>query len=251
MHELKQQIAKRFSQAAQHYDNLAQIQQQIVADALRLFGDGAGYCVDLGCGTSQYGEKLAAQCEKLVNLDLSFGMLRHANLVNQVGVPAVCADAEYLPFKQHTIQRVFSCMAMQWCNEPRRVFDELYRVLTPGADGLVAVMTQGSFQQWDECWADRDKHHNRFHSSQFWRSVAKQAGFRVNAEVKHYCDYHQSIKAMFDSVRKIGAGVVAQRRSKLTRQDLLTFKHRYMALQDQTGRLPLDYYVTFLSFSKP
>ncbi|MGL5497450.1 MAG: methyltransferase domain-containing protein, partial [Aeromonas sobria] len=130
----KAQLARRFGAAACHYDAHAHFQQEVGQALLELMPSrpvGSELTVsglDLGCGTGFFLPQLANRCHQLVGLDLAAGMLAQAALRGS-GARLLCGDAEQLPFANDSCDRVFSSLALQWCERPAHAFGELLRVV--------------------------------------------------------------------------------------------------------------------------
>ena len=116
------------------------------ADA-HLLGDPADLAgrrvLEVGCGSAPCTRWLATQGAWPVGLDLSGGMLRHADRINaatDVVVPLVQAGAERLPFADDTFDLACSAFgAVPFVAEPERVMREVARVLRPGGRWVFAV----------------------------------------------------------------------------------------------------------------
>ena len=113
------------------------------ADA-RLLGDVAGRRVlEVGCGSAPCSRWLATQGARPVALDLSGAMLRHARAAGEatgVPVPLVQAGAERLPFTDASFDLACSAYgAVPFVADPRRVMQEVARVLRPGGRWVFAV----------------------------------------------------------------------------------------------------------------
>ena len=116
------------------------------ADA-HLLGDPADLAgrrvLEVGCGSAPCTRWLATQGAWPVGLDLSGGMLRHADRINAatgVVVPLVQAGAERLPFADGTFDLACSAFgAVPFVAEPERVMREVARVLRPGGRWVFAV----------------------------------------------------------------------------------------------------------------
>jgi SAM-dependent methyltransferase len=106
------------------------------ADA-RLLGDVSGRRVlELGCGAAAAGRWLAGQGARVVAMDLSAGMLRHASRAAEttgVRVPLVQADALALPYRDSSFDVVCTAFgAVPFVADSAAVMREVHRVLRPG-----------------------------------------------------------------------------------------------------------------------
>ncbi|SDZ09512.1 Methyltransferase domain-containing protein [Micromonospora pattaloongensis] len=113
------------------------------ADA-RLLGDVRGRRVlELGCGAAAAGRWLAREGARVVALDLSAGMLRHAVAAadrSGVRVPLVQADALTLPFPDAAFDTVCTAFgAVPFVSDSAAVMREVFRVLRPGGRWVFSV----------------------------------------------------------------------------------------------------------------
>ncbi len=113
------------------------------ADA-KLLGDVSGRRVlELGCGAAAAARWLAAQGADVVAMDLSAGMLRHAEQAaarTGITVPLVQADASALPFADGAFDVVCTAFgAVPFVDDSALVMREVYRVLKPGGRWVFSV----------------------------------------------------------------------------------------------------------------
>jgi SAM-dependent methyltransferase len=102
-----------------------------------LLGDVAGRRVlEVGCGAASCARWLATQGARVVGIDLSAGMLRHAG----GAVPLVQGDAMALPFASSSFDSACSAFgAVPFVDDSARLMREVYRVLRPGGRWVFAV----------------------------------------------------------------------------------------------------------------
>jgi ubiquinone/menaquinone biosynthesis C-methylase UbiE len=98
-------------------------------DVLDLIRAGQGLCLDLGCGTGQYFETLAATGRTVVGLDRSVDQLRIAR--SRSGC-VMQADATALPFADDTFPTVVTLWISTDVDNFADVLAEAARVLVPG-----------------------------------------------------------------------------------------------------------------------
>jgi SAM-dependent methyltransferase len=113
------------------------------ADA-RLLGDVSGRRVlELGCGAAAAGRWLATQGARVVAMDLSAGMLRHASraaATTGVRVPLVQADALALPYRDASFDVVCTAFgAVPFVADSAAVMREVHRVLRPGGRWVFSI----------------------------------------------------------------------------------------------------------------
>lgn len=95
---------------------------------IEMLGPGEGICLEVGCGTGIYGERVADLGRKPVGIDLSSGMLSHVG----ERLPVAQADAHHLPFADDSIPTAITVMAHTDMPDYPSVLAEIHRVLEPG-----------------------------------------------------------------------------------------------------------------------
>jgi SAM-dependent methyltransferase len=99
--------------------------------------------LEVGCGSAPCSRWLAAQGARVVGLDLSAGMLRHAGRAAQetgLAVPLVQADARRLPFADAGFDLACSAFgAVPFVADSAAVMREVARVLRPGGRWVFSV----------------------------------------------------------------------------------------------------------------
>jgi len=113
------------------------------ADA-RLLGEVAGRRIlEVGAGSAMCSRWLATQGARPTAVDLSGGMLRHAQAgaaATGIAVPLVQADAQHLPFPEATFDTAFTAFgAVPFVADSARVMREVARVLRPGRRWVFAT----------------------------------------------------------------------------------------------------------------
>ena len=113
------------------------------ADA-HLLGEVAGARVlEVGCGAAAAARWLVTQGARVVALDLSAGMLRHATEGNErtkVRPALLQADAQHLPLRDGCFDIAFTAFgAVPFVDDSARVMREVFRVLRPGGRWVFSV----------------------------------------------------------------------------------------------------------------
>jgi malonyl-CoA O-methyltransferase len=262
----KVRIAQQFSRAANTYNSAADVQLDIAFDAMAYVPTGYKSGLDIGCGTGRISQQLATKCDKLVAMDLAFGMLEYSKQNSLASDPSICwlqGDADCLPMADNSVDMVFSSMALQWSDNQQIVMSEIARVMTSGSHAVLAIMCDGSFKQLNDSWQtiDSQRHVNNFASAHTWYDAAISQGLQVTMQEKQYVTWHQNIRQMLSSIKSIGANVLltnedstghTKHKSKNvfnrhTLQHLETFyQHKYA----KNMQLPLTYQVCFVQCSK-
>jgi malonyl-CoA O-methyltransferase len=120
------------------------------------------------------------------------------------------ADLQSLPVPDAQFDIVFSNAAIQWCDTARAA-TEIRRVLRPGGRGFISTFGPQTLQQWKKVFESHG--HNSVHpfeSSLLLSKTFEASGLSVSKiETKLVTQSFDNVKAMFDSIRKLGASNAA------------------------------------------
>jgi demethylmenaquinone methyltransferase/2-methoxy-6-polyprenyl-1,4-benzoquinol methylase len=97
--------------------------------------------LDLGCGTGKVGRAVAAGAG-VVGVDVSFGMLSRAQRDSGGRLRLVQGSAFRLPFADGVFAAAVSGFVLRNLNDLGTAFDELFRVLAPGATVALVDATE-------------------------------------------------------------------------------------------------------------
>ncbi len=255
----KAQIAHSFSRAAGSYDTMAALQRRIGHELLRRMpAQGVGCSLDLGCGTGYFSQALISRSgqQRVIGLDLAQGMLRYASdQRDHAGIDWLCADAERLPLADNSVDQIFSSLAIQWCEDPQRLFNELLRVLKPG--GLLAVATLGphTLAELRNAWSavDNYPHVNHFTPLPELAAALTSRFTRVDLQESEIVLRYERVKQLTDELKGIGAhNLNTGRLTGLSgRRRIQAFLAAYEAFRDDDGLLPATYQVFYALAQKP
>lgn len=142
-----------FNRSASTYDEAAVLQKEVarrLLERLDYVKLQPQQVLDLGSGTGFCAAALAQRYKKagITALDIAPAMLQQARrklsrlekLFNH-RQRFVCADADFLPLQDQSLDLVVSNLTLQWCPDLDRTFAEVRRVLKP--DGLFMFSTLG------------------------------------------------------------------------------------------------------------
>ena len=115
--------------------------------------------LDLGAGTGAAARALARRFRgaDVVSVDPAVGLLSHARSRAPRWFSRqryVAAEAERLPLPQHSVELVFSSMAMPWFDSVEGALAESLRTLRPGGLFLLATLGPDTLKELARSWPD-------------------------------------------------------------------------------------------------
>ncbi len=124
-----------------HYDDEKNPVRTLSIESLnKLMPNVTHACVlDIGCGTGYFGREVLKQHpQKVIGMDLSLAMIAKAHtLAAGKGFSFIRADAEYLPFSDHSFDLIVCSLVMAHLPEIGPAIGEMARVLR--ADGNILI----------------------------------------------------------------------------------------------------------------
>ena len=169
----KKLIRKSFDAAAEHYDDVAELQREVgqrLIERLELIKFTPQVILDVGAGTGFVSRELDKFYKNswVLSMDIAPHMLQVArsktSWINKLfgNQEYICGDAEFLPFADNSVDLIFSNLTLQWCGELERTFAEFRRVLKP--EGLLMFSSFGpdTLKELRDSWykADADTNSN-------------------------------------------------------------------------------------------
>ncbi len=161
----KASTRRSFERAADQYDEAAVLQREVgvrLLERLDLMRLQPQRILDLGSGTGQCIDGLFSRYRKaaVTALDIAQPMLQRAGQRGRWWrrPQCVCADAERLPFGNHSFDLVFSNLMLQWCTDLDAAFSELRRVLRPGGLLLFSSFGPDTLKELRESWSTVDQY---------------------------------------------------------------------------------------------
>lgn len=248
----KHAVAQSFSRAADSYDDVASIQRWVINRLLQSMESpqGVNRVLDIGCGTGQLTDRVNQRFapHTLIGLDIAEGMTRAAKA--RTSLPAICGDAEVMPFPDNFFHVLVSSFALQWCPDVQQVFAEAHRVLHAQGRFYFTLPVEGTLAELKHGWhqADPDNSHvNDFYEPDQIAVAARRAGFQqVSVRVITQQEFYPDLKSITHALKGMGAHNVTEGRARH-----VTGKRKIKALLDayesyRTDKgLPLTWQVAF------
>jgi malonyl-CoA O-methyltransferase len=255
----KRDIGQSFSSAARSYDSVAELQRKVGAALLNSVEGFSGknkVVLDLGCGTGYFSSSLTGLASKptYIGIDLAEGMVSFAKNSTSDDRCWVAGDAENLPVASHSVDLIFSSLAIQWCSDLKRVFAEFARVLRPGGQCVFATLGPDTLKELRDSWAsvDQHKHVNSFLPAAELEHVAEQfSTIRLAIRQETFTMHYDAVSELLRELKVLGAHNINKSRSRgLTGRAQL--RGMYGAYEDwrDAGKLPASYDVIFAVVKK-
>ncbi len=115
--------------------------------------------LEVGCGDGWVGHRLADRYGQVVGFDINPNRLRKPQAAN---LSVLAADAEHLPFPEHSFDLIVSVAVLEHLPDAPRVLNSLTRMLTPGGRMVHVVPHSGwKVMQWLFFWPNIVRKHVR------------------------------------------------------------------------------------------
>lgn len=247
----RQQIQRSFNRAAGSYASAAVLQREVESrlhERLDFLTLEPQVVLDAGAGLCSGSEQLARRypAATVIALDQAAAMLDQAS---EAPITRICARMEALPLADDSVDLILSSLALQWCTEPDRVFDECRRVLKPGGVLLFSTFGPDTLYELRRSWAkvDRKPHVNQFADMHEIGDLLLSAGFRDPVmDMEHLTVTYDEALSLMRDLKAIGAHNVHQQRQRgLTgKASLKRVIDAYEAYRNE-GLLPATYEVVY------
>lgn len=255
----KNKVRQSFSSAVKTYDGLATLQRKV---GLELLNNGVlnQFCadniiLDVGCGTGFFTQKIESKIipTQIIALDIALSMVQ-ATKTKLKKIDAICADAEYLPLLDDSVDKVVSNLALQWCENLDDVFNGFKKVLKQDGRLFFSTFGPATLQELKQSWAEVDDytHVNDFYSVDQLNIFLQQAGFNdIKIETKSYQSTYPAVMDLMKELKGIGAhNILSGRNRKMTSktkmQNMLNAYEKYRV----NSLIPATYEVIYISARK-
>lgn len=234
-------VRQAFGGAASTYEAAAVLQREVNdrllgrLDYIRLRPESV---LDLGAGTGGGSIALQKRYPRARVWALDFAQPMLLELKRRTGFwrrpRPVCANAEALPFRDNSMELIFSSLTLQWCADLTAVFGECRRVLKPGGAFLFATLGPDTLRELRDSWAAVDgmSHVNTFVDMHNVGDLLVAAGFADPVlDVERITMTYRDLMKMLRELKQLGANTVLGRHA-----NGLTGKHRFAAMRETYKR---------------
>lgn len=258
---IQSRIQKAFSKSALQYDRESDLQRKV---ACELLGKVAGAndqrkIVDLGCGNGWFTGELKKKfpASKIYGLDFAPGMIALA-LKKNPDLKMLQAEAAALPFKNNSLDELYSNLMYQWIFQMNEAFKAAHRVLKK--NGTLVFSTFGS-QTLRELFLALEETSDHWDGTPaFWprkfldaQEIARHLslnGFKnVEVDFKVYRESYKDLYQVLLWLKVIGANTRFQNfflgKDHLLRASVYCLENLY-----EDGRLPVTFDVIFVKAQK-
>lgn len=237
--------------ASESYDSVAALQRSAGKVLLRHIEpvDGCGIVLDLGCGTGYLSSHFLQQKtsvpeqapQQLIALDIALPMLQitRDKLGANRSMTYLCADAENLPLLPHSVDKVVSNLALQWCGDLEKTLRGIKYILKPEGTLLFTTFGASTLQELKSAWAGVDDydHVNHFYSMEQLAQILQRTGFHpITLETESYLPTYESVWGLMAELKQLGAHTVMARGNKyLTTKTTMQRMINAYPKQDEDG----------------
>ncbi|MEY4768211.1 MAG: hypothetical protein RL637_850 [Pseudomonadota bacterium] len=219
---IKQRIKQAFNQAVNSYDGVADLQRNIAQQLSTLIISQPipEIILELGCGSGLLTKQLLTylpQNTQLIGLDIAENMLKHnRQQLAHSTIDYLCADAEFLPIKNQSINWIVSNLTVQWCQQLSETLIEFKRILKPKGRLLLSTFTENTLQELVSAWREVDyyQHVNHFHNISEWQQLLEAAGYqRIHLTKQSLLIPYPSVIDLLRELKALGANTVTHHRN--------------------------------------
>jgi malonyl-CoA O-methyltransferase len=246
-------VRRRFDSAAASFDS-AEFVHTVTRDGLfaRLapLVIEADRVLDLGSATGSAAKQLRKRFAgaRVIALDISYAMLREARRKRGrfflARTSFVQANASSLPFQDQRFDVVFCNLLLPFIDDPKRVFEEVARVLRRGGVFAFATLGPDSLLEISRAWnrVDSYVHVNRFLDMHDLGDLLIGSGLRDPVlDVDRLSVQYENARKLFADITSVGA-----RNALRQRNPSLVGKHRFeemlkaLTAKTSDGKIRLD-----------
>ncbi len=253
-------LAQQFGRAASTYEDAAVLQKEVgfrLIDRLLGLNLKPKTILDLGSGTGFFTQHLQQHFPraKVFSLDIAEGMIRYSkNIISEGSDPSVqsihhvCGDAEFLPFKTHCFDLVFSNLAFQWCQQLTLLYNEINRVLKPKGSLLFTTFGPDTLQELRSCIEKlgSNQHIHLFMDMHHIGDLLLHTGFSdpiVDMEMMTLL--YDEFFSLKQDLKMIGANFAPTKKIFNRKINLSSVSKTYELFRNNSGQLPASFEVIY------
>ncbi|HLF66384.1 MAG TPA: malonyl-ACP O-methyltransferase BioC, partial [Gammaproteobacteria bacterium] len=168
----------------------------------------------------------------------------------------ICADAQALPFKDASIDLIFSNLTLQWCPDLLLSFCEFFRVLKPGGALFFTTLGPDTLKELRQSFAQVDDftHVNTFKDMHDIGDLLLHARF-VDPIIdrEDLTLTYATLQALIKDLKYTGTHTVLGKQQKglMGKNKWAQLQHAYEAFRNAQGVLPATYEVIYGHAIKP
>ncbi|WP_159426181.1 class I SAM-dependent methyltransferase [Desulfolucanica intricata] len=176
----------------------------------------SGPVLDIGCGTGDYVVYLAKHGLAVTGIDPSRNMLAiahekvHKKSLNNVSL--IQCQAQNLPFEDNSFKTVICSLALEFTGNPERVIKEVYRVLKPSGQFVLAFLNSWSplniSRKIKGIFCPSIYHSANFMSKHYVNLILKKQGFTEFTWDRAICfpliDKYFFINSLYNGLENLG-----------------------------------------------
>ena len=243
-----------FGRAAPQYDAHADFQH---AQTERAFAAALAQwpshlrIADIGCGTGRFAALAASQRPdwRIIGIDLAFGMCAAA----RARCSTVQADMTQLPLAPASCDAALSSLCLQWVDDLPAAFHEIARILRPGGQAIITSLGSGTLHELHTAAEQGDLPLSLLpmRRADAYRNALRASGLLGTVEEDVQIRYYPDLRALLDSMRRIGASYpTAQHRGLSGARRWTAMQAAYETLR-VSGGLPATWKRLFITLRKP
>jgi malonyl-CoA O-methyltransferase len=250
-------IKENFSQVAENFETANFLHREVgqrLIERLEWIKLTPKTILDLGCSTGFFTQALANKYPdaNILGLDLAYPMVHAAQQrVIQDKTFFMNGDADRLPFKDHSVDFIFSALVLPWCPDLEKTFKELHRVLAPNGLLLFAIYGPDTLIELRSSWASIDelRHVNDFHDMHDVGDMLVQSRFADPVVDMEIITLHYSnVLDLLREIKMVGTNYV-----KAGKRQTLTGKQRFQIMLDtyatnfrtDNNKIPATYEIVY------
>ncbi|KAG1701313.1 Arginine-hydroxylase NDUFAF5, mitochondrial [Nymphon striatum] len=219
--------------------------------------------LDLGCGRGYVGKHLDNEAvEQLYQSEMSRPMLDQSRVSDQFPTYKLQTDEEVLPFRDHCLDLVISCLSLHWINDLPGLFKQINRVLEPdgvflasffGGDTLYQLRCSLQLAELER-EGGFSPHISPFTEVQDLGNLLNYAGFTLpTLDTDEITINYPSMFELMNDLKGMGENNASRnRKAKLNKDSMLASASIYKELYgNKDGSIPATFQIVNLIAWKP